>query len=47
MLEVAPGFASVQNQYSILYREPEDEVLPYCERPASASFPTSRWPAAC
>jgi aryl-alcohol dehydrogenase-like predicted oxidoreductase len=24
-------FASVQNQYSLLYREPEDEVLPYCE----------------
>ena len=24
-------FASVQNQYSILYREPEDEVLPYCD----------------
>jgi aryl-alcohol dehydrogenase-like predicted oxidoreductase len=24
-------FASVQNQYSLLYREPEDEVLPYCD----------------
>jgi aryl-alcohol dehydrogenase-like predicted oxidoreductase len=24
-------FASVQNQYNILYREPEDEVLPYCD----------------
>ncbi len=28
----APGFASVQNQYNILHREPEDAVLPDCER---------------
>jgi len=27
-----PGFVSVQNQYNILSREPEDEVLPECGR---------------
>jgi aryl-alcohol dehydrogenase-like predicted oxidoreductase len=30
--EGAPRFVSVQNQYSLLHREPEGEVLPACER---------------
>jgi aryl-alcohol dehydrogenase-like predicted oxidoreductase len=35
----APGFVSVQNQYNVLYREPEDEVLPFCERTQTAFLP--------
>ena len=35
----APGFVSVQNQYSILYREPEDEVLAECARTSTAFLP--------
>jgi aryl-alcohol dehydrogenase-like predicted oxidoreductase len=35
----APGFASVQNQYNILHREPEDAVLPACERAGMAFLP--------
>ena len=35
----APGFASVQNQYSLLHREPEDEVLPFCDRTGTAFLP--------
>jgi aryl-alcohol dehydrogenase-like predicted oxidoreductase len=35
----APGFVSVQNQYNILYREPEDAVLPACERTGMAFLP--------
>jgi len=35
----APGFVSVQNHYSILYREPEDEVLDYAERTGVAFLP--------
>jgi aryl-alcohol dehydrogenase-like predicted oxidoreductase len=34
-----PGFVSVQNQYSILHREPEAEVLPECERLGTAFLP--------
>jgi len=34
-----PGFASVQNQYNVLAREPEDEVLPECERLGLAFLP--------
>ena len=34
-----PGFVSVQNQYNILYREPEDEVLQECERLGMAFLP--------
>ncbi len=34
-----PGFVSVQNQYNILYREPEDGVLEFCERTGSAFLP--------
>jgi aryl-alcohol dehydrogenase-like predicted oxidoreductase len=30
--EGGPGFVSVQNQYNILHREPEDGVLAECER---------------
>ena len=35
----SPGFVSVQNQYNILYREPEDGVLEYCERNGMAFLP--------
>ena len=35
----APGFASVQNQYSILHRDPESKVLPECERSGTAFLP--------
>jgi len=35
----APGFVSVQNQYNILHREPEDAVLPACERAGMAFLP--------
>ena len=34
-----PGFVSVQNQYNILYREPEDGVLAECERLGLAFLP--------
>jgi aryl-alcohol dehydrogenase-like predicted oxidoreductase len=34
-----PGFVSVQNQYSILYREPEDGVLQECEQTGTAFLP--------
>jgi len=39
VVEGAPGFASVQNQYSLLHREPEDEVLPFCDRTGAAFLP--------
>jgi len=32
-------FVSVQNEYSLLHREPEDEVLPECEREGLAFLP--------
>jgi len=35
----APGFDSVQNQYSLLHRQPEDEVLPFCDRTGTAFLP--------
>jgi aryl-alcohol dehydrogenase-like predicted oxidoreductase len=35
----APRFASVQNQYSILHREPEDGVLAECARQGIAFLP--------
>ena len=35
----APGFVSVQNHYNVLYREAEDEVLPFCERTGTAFLP--------
>jgi aryl-alcohol dehydrogenase-like predicted oxidoreductase len=35
----APGFVSVQNQYNILHREPEDGVLAECERTGTAFLP--------
>jgi aryl-alcohol dehydrogenase-like predicted oxidoreductase len=34
-----PGFVSVQNQYNILYREPEDGVLEFCDRTGTAFLP--------
>jgi aryl-alcohol dehydrogenase-like predicted oxidoreductase len=34
-----PGFVSVQNQYNILHREPEDGVLEECERTGMAFLP--------
>jgi len=34
-----PGFVSVQNQYNILYREPEDGVLEWCDRTGTAFLP--------
>ncbi len=35
----SPGYVSVQNQYNILYREPEDGVLEYCERTGMGFLP--------
>jgi aryl-alcohol dehydrogenase-like predicted oxidoreductase len=35
----APQFVSVQNEYSILHREPEDGVLAYCARTGTAFLP--------
>jgi aryl-alcohol dehydrogenase-like predicted oxidoreductase len=40
-------FTAIQNEYSLLVREAEDEVLPACRRLASASSPSSRWPRVC
>ena len=37
----APRFVSVQNEYSLLHREPEAEVLPTCERLDLAFIPYS------
>jgi aryl-alcohol dehydrogenase-like predicted oxidoreductase len=37
--EGAPRFASVQNEYSLLHREPEREVLPECEALGTAFIP--------
>jgi aryl-alcohol dehydrogenase-like predicted oxidoreductase len=34
-----PGFVSVQNQYNILYRDPEKGVLDECERTGTAFLP--------
>ena len=39
-------FVSVQNEYSLLHRDPETDVLPECGASASHSFRTTRWPAA-
>ena len=35
----SPGFVSVQNEYNILHREPEDGVLEYCDRTGMAFLP--------
>jgi aryl-alcohol dehydrogenase-like predicted oxidoreductase len=35
----SPGFVSVQNQYNMLHREPEDGVLEYCEHNDVAFLP--------
>jgi aryl-alcohol dehydrogenase-like predicted oxidoreductase len=37
--EGAPSFVSVQNQYNALHREPEDAVLPLCDRTGLAFLP--------
>jgi aryl-alcohol dehydrogenase-like predicted oxidoreductase len=34
-----PGFVSVQNQYNLLSREPEDGVLEFCDRTGTAFLP--------
>ena len=34
-----PGFVSVQNQYNLLYREPEDGVIEFCDRTGTAFLP--------
>jgi len=39
VVDGAPGFVSVQNQYNILYRGAEDEVLGFCERTGTAFLP--------
>jgi aryl-alcohol dehydrogenase-like predicted oxidoreductase len=43
----AARFVSVQNEYSLLQREPEPQVLAECERLGLASSRISRWPADC
>jgi len=35
----APRFVSVQNQYNLLHREPEDGVLAFCDRTQTAFLP--------
>ena len=35
----APRFVSVQNEYNLLHREPEDEVLGFCDRTQTAFLP--------
>ena len=35
----SPGFVSVQNQYNVLHREPEDGVLDFCDRTGTAFLP--------
>jgi aryl-alcohol dehydrogenase-like predicted oxidoreductase len=38
-LDGGPGFVSVQNQYNLLHREPEDAVLDECARTGTAFLP--------
>jgi aryl-alcohol dehydrogenase-like predicted oxidoreductase len=35
----SPGFVSVQNQYNVLHRDPEDGVLEWCDRTGTAFLP--------
>ena len=35
----APGFVSVQNEYNLLHRDAEDEVLGFCDRTHTAFLP--------
>jgi aryl-alcohol dehydrogenase-like predicted oxidoreductase len=35
----APGFVSVQNQYNVLHRDPEDGVLQFCDETHTAFLP--------
>jgi aryl-alcohol dehydrogenase-like predicted oxidoreductase len=39
VVDGAPGFTSVQNQYNVLHREPEDGVLEFCDRTQTAFLP--------
>jgi aryl-alcohol dehydrogenase-like predicted oxidoreductase len=39
MKDGAPGFVSVQNEYNLLHRDPEDEVLGFCDRTHTAFLP--------
>ena len=39
VIDGSPGFISVQNQYNVLHRQPEDEVLPFCDRTHTAFLP--------
>ncbi len=39
MLQAAPAFVSVQNEYSLFHREPEAAVLPECARTGKAFLP--------
>ena len=38
-IEAAPGLVSIQNEYSLIEREAEDEVLPACERLGTGFLP--------
>ena len=38
-IRAAPGFVSVQNEYSLLHRDPEKDVLPECVRLGLAFLP--------
>jgi len=40
-------FASAQNEYSLLHRDPEHNVSPRANVRTSRSSPISRWPTAC
>jgi aryl-alcohol dehydrogenase-like predicted oxidoreductase len=39
VVEGAPGFVSVQNQYNVLHRDAEDDVLAFCDRTQTAFLP--------
>jgi aryl-alcohol dehydrogenase-like predicted oxidoreductase len=39
VVDGAPGFVSVQNQYNVLHRDAEDEVLDFCARTRTGFLP--------
>jgi aryl-alcohol dehydrogenase-like predicted oxidoreductase len=39
VVDGAPGFVSVQNQYNLLHRDPEDGVLEFCDETHTAFLP--------
>jgi aryl-alcohol dehydrogenase-like predicted oxidoreductase len=43
----AARFISVQNEYSLMHREPEATFFPNASARGSLSYPTSHWPTAC